>query len=305
MTQKLMTQMTQLMQVIPGGVFIYDVDYNQEFAFISDSTPKMFGYTMEQFQMKFNNRFPDMVYAEDRERVLQEISSQIQSGDIDYCEYRIEMADGSLKWVYDRGRICEDESGKRWFCVVIMDADELKAAEDRRREHDAQLLDELRMRSGRDVMTGLLNHHAAVAYIEKALKKYHGGVLFYLDIDNFKKVNNTKGYIFGDQLLKEVANCLGGLIKPEEILARFGGDEFIIFIPGSYSSSRARKRAEEIIEDVQEVVSYDIKDGGCSVGIVISTNGKITFNEMFQQAAGLLHQVKTTCKGQYNIKVIK
>lgn len=305
MTQELTKQLKQLMQLIPGGVFCYDVDYNQEFMFISDSTPKMFGYTMEQFLTKFNNRFPDMVYEEDRDRILKEIDSQIHNGDIDYCEYRIEMADGTLKWVYDRGRVIVDETGKRWFYVVIMDADELKAAENRRREHDAQLLDELRIRSGRDIMTGLLNHHAAVAYIEKAIKKYNGGVLFYLDLDNFKRVNNTKGYLFGDQLLKETANCLGSLVKPEEILARFGGDEFIIFIPGSYNSSRAQKRAEQIIENIQEVVSYDIKDGGCSIGIIISTNGKITFNEMFQQAANVMHQVKTTKKGTYNIKVIK
>lgn len=305
MTHEIMNQINQLMQLIPGGIFCYDVDYNQEFTFISDSTPAMFGYTMEQFQRKFQNRFPELVYEEDRERVLREITTQIQNGDNDYCEYRIEMADGTLKWVYDRGRVVVDETGKRLFYVVILDADELKAAESRRRTEDELLLDELRMRSGRDIMTGLLNHHAAVAYIEKAIRKYHGGALFYLDIDNFKKVNNTKGYLCGDQLLKEVANCLGGLVKPTEILARFGGDEFIIFIPGNYSDNRAAKRADDILENVRDVISYDIQNGSCSIGIAISAKTDTTFQELFRQASFALHQAKQNGKGRYSIKIME
>lgn len=297
-TDNLSTSLHQLMQLIPGEFFCYDVDYNQEFMFINDSMPGMFGYTMEEFRAKFNNRFPDMVYIKDRERVLSEIDSQTQNGDIDYCEYRVEMADGSLKWVYDRGRLVVDENGKRWFYVVIMDADELKAAEQRRHDHDAQLLNEFCNRTEWGMMTGILNYSDAATGIEKCIKKYHGGTLLFLDIDNFKNVNATKGHHSGDQLLAEIALSTRERVHPEETLARIDGDKFIIFMPGNYNVKTAEKRADEIIEDIREIMSHDIENGGCSIGISISNRADITFDEMFLQAKELLKQAKATGKNK-------
>ena len=290
------------MQLIPGGVFCYDVDEDQEFLFISDSTPQMFGYTMEEFRTRFHNCFPEMVYAEDRQRVLQEITEQIQQGNHDYCMYRVEMADGSLKWIYDRGRVITDENGKRWFYVVIVEADELKAAEERRIEHEKQLVTELRGRADHDAMTGLLNRYAAAACIEKAIQKYSGGTLFLLDLDNFKLINDKKGYRCGNQLMNDIVVTMHRLVHPEEILARFGGDKFLIFIPGKYNGKKAEQRAEEMIEAIRETMDSDIEDAGCSIGITISGNKEISFDEMMTVAEQALYQAKSTGKGKYYIK---
>lgn len=287
----------QLTQLMPGGVFCYDVDENEEFLFISESMPGMFGYTMEEFRTKFHNRFPDMVYKEDRKRVQHEIQEQMKKGNSDFCMYRVEMPDGALKWVYDRGRMITDKNGKRWFYVVIVDADDLKVAEQRKKEHEEQVLKELRSQAEHDMMTGLLNRYTAVLSIKKAIQKYFAGTLFVLDIDNFKEVNDTKGYHFGDQILKDIAVALRRLVHPEEILARFGGDKFIVFIPGNYNRKRAEKRAEEIITVVREAM--DIDDGGCSIGITISESEETTFEEMLLRAEKALYEAKNTGKGKY------
>lgn len=111
---------------MPCGVFQYEADGKQKFTYISSSMLAMLGYSRQAFREKFNNCFSNMVYIEDRERVLSEIKSQIQHSNYDSCEYRVEMADGSLKWVYDRGHLTVDANGKRWFYAAIMDYDYLK-----------------------------------------------------------------------------------------------------------------------------------------------------------------------------------
>lgn len=118
---KLTMQLQTHMTLMPGGVFSYSAEGAQEFSYISPSMIKMLGYQSEKdFRKKFNNNFPDMVYKEDRERVLNEIDTQIKTQDSDYCEYRIEAADGSLKWVYDRGRMVRGEDGRKYFYVVLV-----------------------------------------------------------------------------------------------------------------------------------------------------------------------------------------
>lgn len=279
----------QFAEFMPGGFFCYDVDEEQEFLFISESMPRMFGYTMEEFQAKFHNRFPEMVCEEDRKRVLADIDAQIQNGNNDYCMYRVEMADGSLKWIYDRGSMLTDKNGKRWFCVVIVDADELKAAEQRRMGHEQQLLNQLREKTERDLLTGILNRYAAIELIEKAVRKYSGGTLLLLEINNFLQLNEEKGYSYGDQLLKDITLSMQQMVHPEEILARFGEDKFILFMPGSYNQKNAERRAEKISEVVREAVDSDIEDGGCSVGIAIAEREDIDFDEMLRLAEKSMH----------------
>ncbi len=123
--------------LMPAGLFCYSADGAQEFTFISDSLLTLLDYPSEEaFRTKFHNCFPDMVYHEDRSRVLREIDEQIAAtGSLDYCEYRIEMGNGQLKWVYDHGHLVTDEDGNRWFYVVIADLDQVKRS---RKERDWQ-----------------------------------------------------------------------------------------------------------------------------------------------------------------------
>ncbi len=110
------------MRLMPGAVFSYEADGAQEFTYISESMLELLNYpTMEEFKAKFHNNFPEMVYCEDRERVLKEINDQIAEGSYDTCIYRVETGDGVLKWFYDKGHIVEGDDGKRYFYVVIVE----------------------------------------------------------------------------------------------------------------------------------------------------------------------------------------
>jgi len=132
--EKYARAMEALLQYSPGGIFSYSAEEDEQFSFVSENMLAFLGYTKEEFTAKFQNRFSLMVYAEDRVRTLREIDEQISRGPFDNCEYRIEKSDGTLAWVHDEGHIVADETGKKWFYVVIVDITENVRAQKAERE---------------------------------------------------------------------------------------------------------------------------------------------------------------------------
>lgn len=112
--------MEALLRHTPGGIFSYAED-DGRFSYISDNMLSLLGYTEEEFMEKFDSCFFQMIWHEDRERVLHEIEEQIAIDPFDVCEYRIEKKDGTLVWVRDEGHIVADDDGRRWYYVVIID----------------------------------------------------------------------------------------------------------------------------------------------------------------------------------------
>jgi len=106
----------------PGGIFVYSAEEDDQFVYVSRNMLEMLGYTLDEFKRKFENRFSQMVYSEDRSRVLDEICMQIHAnGDYDTCEYRIEKKDGTMIWVHDEGHFVIDAGGSKWFFVIDTD----------------------------------------------------------------------------------------------------------------------------------------------------------------------------------------
>ncbi|MCH4158496.1 MAG: ATP-binding protein, partial [Acidaminococcaceae bacterium] len=136
-------EIKDLLAAVPGGIFKYEAKRRGQFTFVSAQLLRLLGYTEAEFRKKFNNCFDDMVYKEDREKVLQSIDDQIQNGEFDTCEYRIETKSGFLRWFYDVGHQVTDENGKKWFYVVVVDIDDRKRLREEReikKQLEAQLL---------------------------------------------------------------------------------------------------------------------------------------------------------------------
>ncbi|MDD3336039.1 MAG: EAL domain-containing protein [Eubacteriales bacterium] len=116
-----------LLDLLPSGLIRYSAR-TQEFTFVSKNTLRMLGYTQQEFEEKFKNRFDLMVWHEDRERVLLEIAEQISHSSDDTCEYRIEKKDGTLCWVYDIGHLHPNRNGGEFY-VTFIDATRQKTLE--------------------------------------------------------------------------------------------------------------------------------------------------------------------------------
>lgn len=156
---------------------------------------------------------------------------------------------------------CHSPAKKRWFrlratrlsldtltaCVVAHeDITTEKIAEEALREAERQLRESLqreRALARTDGLTGLINrrHFVELAEHECAVARRYGQplALMLFDIDGFKTINDALGHLAGDEILKEVARRAGEEVRSADVLARYGGDEFIALIPGSSAQSAA------------------------------------------------------------------
>ena len=128
------------------------------------------------------------------------------------------------------------------------------------------------MLANTDVLTNLPNRHAITAQLQAALSAGEGGrggVLF-LDLDNFKRINDHYGHGFGDQLLKAVALAISGCLAEGQTLARLGGDEFIVLQEGA-EVHELEATSQRIIERLREPFRQGLIEvhTSCSIGIAM------------------------------------
>jgi len=132
-----------------------------------------------------------------------------------------------------------------------------------------ELLAELEKKAMYDPLTGLFNRHALIEFLVKEIeriKRERGEklIVIFLDLDNFKKVNDIYGHKKGDEVLKEVANLLKTHFRKYDIVARFGGDEFMVIVRNRNKGEienvlrKLQERIEEIFKNFEISVSYGI-----------------------------------------------
>ena len=161
-----------------------------------------------------------------------------------------------------------------------------------------RLSEELSYQARHDDLTGLLNRRAFEGYLKEALLRaqnenfIHG--LCFIDLDQFKIVNDTAGHIVGDQLLQQVTQLLSSHLRHGDILARLGGDEFGLILEccepaQSLKLAEALRQALIDLPFIWEGKSYSI---GCSVGVVpiTATSGGVT--ELLRAADSACHMAK-------------
>ena len=164
--------------------------------------------------------------------------------------------------------------------------------------HSSRLqLEQLEQQASHDGLTGLLNHAYAKKRVRQRLEDRPGGryALAIMDLDNFKQANDTYGHMFGDQVLKFVADRLRHSIRGGDIAARVGGDEFLIFL--EYKTD-----LESTIEGIYERLS-----GGCyhafpisaSMGVASAEAVGTDYDTLFRCADQALYMVKKHGKGHY------
>jgi diguanylate cyclase (GGDEF)-like protein len=124
--------------------------------------------------------------------------------------------------------------------------------------------------------------------------------LLFIDLDQFKQVNDTLGHPCGDQLLCAVAERLRRMLRPEEFVARFGGDEFVVFQRDIRSNDEAANLARRIVDQLSERYKLDnhLVEIGASVGIAIATPG-ISADTLMKNADMALYRAKADGRGTF------
>ena len=150
----------------------------------------------------------------------------------------------------------------------------------------------------RDALTGLLNRHAffesGVAETGRARRYGHPLGIVFLDLDGFKRLNDTRGHKVGDLALKAVGSALARTLRDTDIVARLGGDEFAVVLPeiGFQSATEAGHKIENTIHTVLR----DFSPVSVSIGVAWFENATDRFADMLDAADGLMYEVKEAGK---------
>jgi diguanylate cyclase (GGDEF)-like protein len=125
--------------------------------------------------------------------------------------------------------------------------------------------------------------------------------LLFVDLDQFKQVNDTLGHPCGDQLLCTVADRLRNMLRPEDFVARFGGDEFVVFQQNIKSANEAASLARRIVDQLSECYKIDnhLVEIGASVGIAITPPGGISADTLLKNADMALYRAKADGRGTF------
>lgn len=210
-------------------------------------------------------------------------------------EFRIRRKDGHVIWVAMSWQPIFDEAGASLgYRSSVRDV----SLEHRARE-------ELAYQASHDALTGLYNRRAFEQQLEAALNALAKGgeprALLYIDLDQFKLVNDTCGHSAGDQLLREITVVMR-LVSAEGFLARLGGDEFGLLLEGAVDN--AKRRAAKLIDSINaHVFSYEGRQFqvGASVGVVALRQPEHGIDEMLIAADQACYAAKD--KGRNRVEV--
>lgn len=159
----------------------------------------------------------------------------------------------------------------------------------------------------KDPLTHLSNRTHLMRELNLAVRdaKFNNDViaLFFLDLDNFKKINDTLGHKAGDVLLVEVASRLNKVCEEQDIVARLGGDEFIIVVKGELTTEIVCEKAQQVLAVLRDVITIKEKNYRIptSIGIAISESGSVSSDELIQHADIAMYHAKT--KGRDNFQL--
>jgi diguanylate cyclase (GGDEF)-like protein/PAS domain S-box-containing protein len=156
-----------------------------------------------------------------------------------------------------------------------------------------------------DSLTGLPNRNMindritlALSHSERNHQKF---ALLFLDMDDFKSVNDSLGHSIGDELLKEVAKRLKGLLRGEDTVARIGGDEFVILLTGLKDDNYSTRLAERIISALRPVFKIEKNEiyTSFSIGIALYPNDGKDAESLFKSADSAMYRAKEQGKNSY------
>ncbi len=185
--------------------------------FVSPRSMDIAGYAPEVWltEPEFWERH---LHPDDRERALALTDAAIKALNSLRIEYRFRIASGEYRWFSDVIRVLRkaDGSGHRLVGVMIDITDQKRTEET------------LAYRASHDTLTGLLNREQLDIELERVHSLPEPWALLFLDLNGFKDVTDGLGHSIGDEVLRIVAQRLASAIRPSDIVARFGGDEFCV-----------------------------------------------------------------------------
>ncbi|MBA1145948.1 diguanylate cyclase [Ectothiorhodospiraceae bacterium WFHF3C12] len=252
-------QLANLMANMPGMAYrcVNDPEWTMEF--VSSGCLELTGYPPEAL---VNNReigYASLVHPDDRERLWDQTQAAVREGRPYAHEYRLRTRSEEEIWVWEQGRAVAD-SGGRVLEGIIMNITDRKNLEQ-----------ELSSLARCDPLTGLANrrefYKLLVDELERAQRYDRPLALLWLDLDDFKQVNDRLGHLAGDEVLRRLAHLLADSVRTADRVARIGGEEFVVLLPemGLEEASETAERLRRLVGETR----FEL-DGGDAVSTTVS-----------------------------------
>ena len=251
----------------------------------SDAWIKSLGYNRDEAPAHFSF-WESIVHPEDLPFVMEALKVHFENNTpIFECEYRIRTKSGDYRYNLARSQIVErDEEGN----PIRMIGTDSNISE--RKQAEAQLS----YHATHDDLTGLVNRREferrTTRLIATAKKDSVSHALCYLDLDQFKIVNDTCGHVAGDELLRQLSDVLSGIVRKRDTLARLGGDEFGVLMEHC-SLDQSHRVAKSLLKAIQE---YHFSWEGQSF-IIGASLGLVPITELTQNLTELLKDADAAC----------
>ena len=275
---------------------IFELDCLSDNIFYADTWRDILGYEPVQDNFVGTLASNPHVHPDDIPLLIERFHVLKNGGQYKAGEVRLLKADGSYLWCRIRATAIYAEDGSMIKVVgVIVNIDKEKRAED-----------ELKVRAEQDSLTHLLNKHTARFQCEKYFKNAgpdeHCAMVF-LDLDNFKDINDHYGHMFGDQILIKVAQEIKKLFRSDDIIARMGGDEFMILMKNINDIHLIEKRCEQILAAFDQILSKSEFEFsvGASIGVAYTLSANANFLQLYMKADEASYDGKRHGRHQYTI----
>ena len=276
---------------------VWDWDFNTNSLWWNDGFQKLFGYRANEVGDKLDH-WTERLHPEDRERVSHSIKRTIDSGTTNWTEeYRFRRKDGSYAFVVDRGYVVRDDNGRTVRMLgSMMDVSERKSLEEQL-THQA-LHDPLTKIANRALFRNRVDHALA-----KLTRSNTTIAVLFLDLDNFKAINDSMGHAAGDKLLVLVAERLQDCLRNTDTAARLGGDEFAVLVEAVHRTDEAVTIAERILEVFRQHFVIEGKEVyvGTSIGIAACADEEVSSEALLRNADLAMYLAKSQGKGKFVI----
>ncbi len=236
----------------------------------------------------------EMIHPEDRETHRQFLQKVMQGNKVAPIKIRLRCQNGAYRWCYHPTLAVQDEAGRAYKMIGFFEDIEETVLKERA----------MRQKLEMDGLTGLYNKAAVQLLVEETLEAIDGEkqhAVICVDIDNFKNINDSFGHLYGDEVLQELAEKIKGLFRSSDILGRFGGDEFILFIKDLPSLEFVHSKAEQLCKSIH--ASYQVGEVehsiSASIGISVYPSDGVSYTQLYTKADEASYRVKKNGKNGY------